>query len=123
MRGKKFKNLPWMKDNPSGKKHMHVRKGDKVIVCSGADRSAEAREVIEVFAESGKVLVKGVNQRWKHLARSKDNPNGGRIRKEFPIDGSKVLIYSEKAKKGVRTRSQLIDGKRVRVGTCGTRFD
>jgi hypothetical protein len=34
------------------------------------------------------------------------------------------LLYSEKAGKGVRTRVEMIDGKKVRVGTsCGTRFD
>ena len=122
MRGRKFKALPWS-GNKSGKKRMHVKKGDKVVVCSGADRSDEAREVVQVFAETGTVLVKGVNMRWKHLRRSKDNPNGGRVKKEFPIDASKVLLYSESAKKGVRTRSQLVDGKRIRVGTCGTKFD
>ena len=46
------------------------------------------------------------------------------MEKEFPIDASNVLLYSEKAGKGVRTRIELKDGKRVRVGIpCGTEFD
>lgn len=103
---------------------MHVKKGDKVVVISGADKSDEVCEVLQVDAEAGKVIVKEVNMRWKHLKRSQQNPQGGRIRKEFPIDASNVLLYSEKAGKGVRTGIEIIDGKRVRVGKpCGTKFD
>lgn len=126
MRGRKFQNIPWA-DNKSGKKRMHVKKGDKVVVISGAYRSSEPREVISVDATKGKVLVRGVNLRWKHQKRSQQNPQGGRNRTEYPIDVSKVLLYSEKAKKGVRTRNQVatVEGKTksIRVGTCGTKFD
>jgi large subunit ribosomal protein L24 len=103
---------------------LHVKRGDKVVVRSGADRGAEPREVLQVYADTGLVLVKGVNLRWKHVRRSQQNPKGGRIQKEFPIDASNVLLWSEKAGKGVRTRIEFADGKRVRVGIpCGTRFD
>ena len=101
----------------------HVKKGDKVVVIAGADKSDTVHEVLQVMAESGKVIVKDVNMRWKHQRRSQQNPKGGRVRKEFPVDASNVLLYSEKAGKGVRTRTEVVDGKRVRVGTCGTRFE
>lgn len=101
----------------------HVKKGDKVVVIAGADKSDTVREVLQVHAEDGKVLVKDVNMRWKHMRRSQQNPKGGRVRKEFPIDASNVLLFSEKAGKGVRTRTEVVDGKKVRVGTCGTRFE
>ena len=126
MRGRTFKNLPWA-ENKSGKKRMHVKKGDKVVVISGAYRSNEPKEVLSVDAEAGKVVVAGVNMRWKHQKRSQQNPQGGRNRTEHPMDVSKVLLFSEKAKKGVRTRNTLVTvegkAKRVRVGTCGTQFD
>lgn len=119
MRGTKHK--PGM---VPGRRSLHVKKGDKVVVISGADKSGTPSEVIQIFAEAGRVLVKGVNLRWKHLRRSTQNPQGGRIQKEFPIAASKVMLWSEKAGKGVRTRSQIVDGKRVRVGVpCGTRFE
>jgi large subunit ribosomal protein L24 len=106
------------------RRKMHVRKGDKVVVTAGADRSNEPREVLEVDAESGRVIVAGVNIRVKHARRSQQNPQGGRIEKEFPIDASNVLLWSDKAGKGVRTRIEVVDGKRVRVGVpCGTHFD
>src|SRR5262245_37364453 len=107
MRGRKFANLPWA-DNRSGKKRMHVKKGDKVVVISGAYKDEEPREVLSVDAVNGTVLVQGVNLRWKHERKSKKSPQGGRARKEHPIDASKVLLFSEKAKKGVRTRIEVV---------------
>lgn len=102
----------------------HVKKGDKVVVITGAYKSAEPREVLRIDRDSLRIIVKDVNMRWKHQRRSQQNPQGGRVQKEFPIDVSNVLLYSEEAKKGVRTRIQLKDGKRIRVGIpCGTEFD
>ena len=109
---------------PTGPGKMHVRKGDKVVVIKGADRGDEPREVLEIHPETGRVVVAEVNVRIKHARRSQENPQGGRIEQECPIDASNVLLWSEKAGKGVRTRTELIDGKRVRVGvSCGTKFD
>lgn len=103
---------------------LHVRKGDKVVVIAGADRSDEPREVLQVDAESGRVVVQGVNVRWKHVRRAQQRSESGRVQREFPIHASNVLVYSEKAGKGVRTRRELRDGKRVRIGVpCGTNFD
>jgi large subunit ribosomal protein L24 len=116
----------------SPRRHPRIRKGDKVVVITGADKSAEAREVLHVYPETGKVLVKDVNMRWHHERRSQQNPKGGRIQKEAPIDLSNVLLFSETARKGVRLRIRIEEHenaagekkkRRVRVGTCGTRFD
>jgi large subunit ribosomal protein L24 len=113
-------------------RHPRIRKGDKVVVRTGADKSSEPREVLHVYPETGKILVKGVNMRWHHERRSQQNPKGGRLHKESPIDISNVLLFSEKAGKGVRIRIEFEEhenaaGKkkqrRVRVGSCGTRFD
>ena len=105
------------------KRTLHVKKGDKVVVISGADKSDKVRDVLQVFVASNQVLIKDVNLRWKHLRKSQQNPQGGRVRKEFPIHASKVLLYSEKAGKGVRTGKTVVDGKRIRVGKpCGTHF-
>ena len=104
----------------------HIKRGDKVVVISGADKpqEPEAKEVLRVIKERNQVVVKEVNMRWKHLKRSQANPKGGRVRREFPIHISNVLLYSEKAGKGVRTRVEVRDGKKVRVGvSCGTVFD
>jgi large subunit ribosomal protein L24 len=70
------------------------------------------------------VIVQGVNLRWKHHKRSQQNPKGGRVQMEQPIDASNVLLFSDKLGKGTRTKVQVVDGKKVRVGVrCGTKFD
>ncbi len=103
---------------------IHIKKGDKVVVISGADKSDKSHEVLDVFADIGKVLVKDVNMRFNHTPRSQQNPQGARVRKECPIDASNLLLYSEKAGKGVRTAIQVVDGKKIRIGKpCGTKFD
>ena len=99
-----------------------IKVGDKVVVISGADKSSEPKEVLQVH-EDERVVVAGVNMRWKHEKPSQASPKGGRTRSEFPIHISNVLIHSEKAGKGVRTRVEKRDGKKVRVGIpCGTVF-
>jgi large subunit ribosomal protein L24 len=102
---------------------VHVKKGDKVVVTSGQYKSNEPREVLKVQAD-GRIIVQGVNLRWKHQRRSQQNPKGGRVQLEMPIAASKVLVFSEKLGKGTRTKVQVVAGKKCRVGVkCGTNFD
>jgi large subunit ribosomal protein L24 len=99
-----------------------IQEDDSVVVIAGADKSDQPRKVIQVLED--RVIVEGVNLRWKHEKPSQQSPKGGRTRREFPIDISNVLLFSEKAGKGVRTRIQVKDGKKVRVGVpCGTVFE
>jgi large subunit ribosomal protein L24 len=44
---------------------MHVRKGDTVIVIAGNDKG-KVGEIKSVQLERGRVIVSGVNLRWKH---------------------------------------------------------
>ena len=111
-------------NKPKVRRKLHVKKGDKVVVTAGQYKSNEPREVLRVDAESGRVIVQGVNLRWKHQRRSQQNPKGGRVQLEQPIDASNVLLFSEKLGKGTRTKVQIVDGKKRRVGvSCGTQFD
>lgn len=113
----------FQKQKPAHKK-LHVKKGDKVVVTAGQYKSNEPHEVLRVDAEKGRVIVQGVNLRWKHQKRSQQNPKGGRVQLEMPIPAGKVLLWSEKLGKGTRTKIQMIGGKKSRIGVrCGTNFD
>lgn len=106
------------------RKQLHVKKGDKVVVTAGQYKSDEPREVLKVDSIKRRVIVQGVNLRWKHQRPSQQNPKGGRVQIEQPIDVSNVLLFSEKLGRGTRTKIELVDGKKVRVGVrCGTHFD
>ena len=83
---------------------MKIRKGDTVIVISGNDRG-QTGTVQEVLREKNRVLVEGVNLRYRHRKPTQQNPQGERVRIESSINASNVMIYDEKAKKGVRKRA------------------
>jgi large subunit ribosomal protein L24 len=83
---------------------MHVRKGDLVEVRSGNDRGRSG-EVKQAFPREGRVLVEGVNLRWKHRRPSQQNPKGERVQVEVPIHVSNVKLAAQQpAKRGGRRR-------------------
>lgn len=91
---------------------MHVRKGDKVIVIAGNDKGKIGEIKLAVPTEC-RVVVEGVNLRWKHKKPTQKEPKGERIQLEFPIHASNVMLYDEKAGKGVRKRpAQSAQGKK-----------
>ncbi|MGE0707207.1 MAG: 50S ribosomal protein L24 [Planctomycetota bacterium] len=75
-----------------GTKHLeklHIKKDDLVIVLSGDDRGTRGK-VMRTIPSEGMVVVEGVNRKWKHLRRSQENPQGGRVEREFPFPACKV---------------------------------
>ena len=102
-------------------KKLHVKSGDRVEVTTGVYKGAQGR-VLEVMPDEGKVMVEGVNIKYKHVRRTRDNPRGGRTEMEAPIDASNVMVVCnnrecERYDRGVRIRKQVQDdGSKIR--TC-----
>lgn len=69
----------------------HVKKGDQVVVTSGAFRGAQGI-IIEVQPSKGRVLIEGVRMIKKCVKPSQERPNGGIIEKEGPIHISNVKL-------------------------------
>ena len=91
-----------------------VKKGDKVVVLAGNDKG-KTGDVLRVNTASGKVLVQGVNRVYRHLRPSRQNPQGGRIQKEMPIDISNVLPVDPKTNQPTRVGIRVNkDGSRER---------
>jgi large subunit ribosomal protein L24 len=102
---------------------MHIKTGDEVVVISG-NHTGKRGKILRIQKKEDRVYIEGVNVREKALARTQQSPQGGTIEREFPIHISNVLLWSEKAKKGVRTRMEGTGRDKVRVGVpCGTKFD
>ena len=78
----------------------HVKKGDQVVVISGAHKGAQGT-VREVQPGKGRVLVEGVRMIKKTVRPSQDKPQGGIIDKEGPIHISNVKLLEAKAKTAV----------------------
>lgn len=93
---------------------MHIKTGDKVQVISGKHKGATGK-VLEAFPKENRVIVEGVNLQTKHVKAKSVNQSGGIVQTEGKIHASNVLLYSEKSGKGVRTRTEIVDGKKVRV--------
>lgn len=102
---------------------MHIKIGDEVQVIAGNSRG-ERGKVLRINRDEQRVIVEGVNIRVKNLQKTQQNPEGGRIEVEMPIAASNLLLWSEKASKGVRTKIEVSGDKKIRVGIpCGTKFD
>ena len=100
--------------------HIHVKKGDTVIVNSGADKGVKGK-VLKAMPADNKVVVEGVNVRTKHVKPRKQGEAGGIIKSEVAIHASKVNVYCEKCKQGVRIKHvENKEGAKVRVcAKCG----
>lgn len=93
---------------------MKIKKGDKVIVISGADKGTVG-EVTKVLLDKDQVVVEGVNVRKKALKPTQANPDGGIVEQEMPIHVSNVMAYDAKAKKASKIGYKDVKGKKTRV--------
>ncbi len=91
-----------------------LKTGDTVIVRSGADRGKTGR-ILRVDRKHNQVVVEGVNMKFKHLKRSQENPQGGRIEREYPLDISNVAYLDPGTGKGVRLGVTGTGREKVRV--------
>ncbi len=92
-----------------------IRKGDEVIVTTGKDKGRRGT-VLEVH-QDGRLLVEGINIAKKHVKANPNNPGeqGGIIDTAMPIQGSNVLVFNPKSKKGERVGIRTEDdGSKVR---------
>ena len=89
-----------------------LRKGDKIIVISGKDKS-KTGEVNRVIPKDGKALVTGVNTVVRHTKQTQTD-QGGRITKEMPIDISNLALVDPKSGGPTRVGFKLVEGKKVR---------
>jgi large subunit ribosomal protein L24 len=98
----------------------HVRKGDMVIVTSGAYKGKRGK-VLRLVGD--RVVVEKVAMIKRHQKPTQKTPQGGIIDKEGTIHISNVALYDDKLGRGTRTRSAVDGDTKVRVGvTSGTKF-
>jgi large subunit ribosomal protein L24 len=106
---------------------MLIKQGDTVVVIAGAKRALDkrdgkTRQVLSVNRQTGKAIVEGLNLVLKHVKRSQKNPQGGRLKKEMPVDISNLQYYCSTCAKGVRLGARFLeDGSKERYcKKCGT---
>ncbi|KAA0209045.1 50S ribosomal protein L24 [bacterium] len=100
---------------------MHIIVGDLVQIIKGKDRpqTAEDRKqpsgkVLKVDRAKGRVIVEGKNLVWKHLRKSEQRPQGGRVQREAFLPVANVLPFNTKSSKAERIHFKVVDGKKAR---------
>jgi large subunit ribosomal protein L24 len=102
---------------------LKIKKGDIVQIIAGNDKGARGRVLI-LDSDKRQVLVEGVNVRKKHQRPNQQNPKGGIMSKEMPVNYSNVQMvdsdknptrigirHEEKNEKLVPVRFALSNGK------------
>ena len=110
---------------------MHIKKDDIVQIIKGKDRPQTPEDrarpsgrVLRVQRESGRVIVEGKNLVWKHLRKTEQNPQGGRVQREAAIPAANVMLFNEETKRAERVAYKRVDGKKVRYfKSTGTQID
>ena len=101
--------------NRRNKRKIRIVKGDRVRVIRGNFREMEGN-VLRVERDAGRVVVEGVNMRKRHQAPTQDNPEGGIITFEAPIDISNVMLIEPASGEASRVRVQIeADGTKERI--------
>jgi large subunit ribosomal protein L24 len=75
----------------SKKQNVHVKIGNQVTIISGFHKN-ETGEIIKVNKKTGKVIVQGINFKFKHVKPNTENEIGEIKQFEAPIDHSNVKL-------------------------------
>lgn len=92
-----------------------LKKGDMVVVRAGRDKG-KSGEILAMFPERARALVRGVNMVKRHQKPDAKNPKGGIVSRESSIHISNLGALDKKSGKPSRLflrRNQ--DGKKERV--------
>ena len=87
---------------------LKLKKGDTVKIITGNDKGSTG-EVLKVLIDHNKVIVAGVNKKKKHTKPSSQNPQGGIIENEAPIQISNVMLLDGDVASRVGRKS--VDGQ------------
>uniref|UniRef100_UPI0039A50091 50S ribosomal protein L24 n=1 Tax=Ornithobacterium rhinotracheale TaxID=28251 RepID=UPI0039A50091 len=92
---------------------LKIKKGDQVVVLSGSDKGRKG-EVLQVRPKDNKAIVQGVNVIKKHTKPSAQNPQGGILETEAPIQISNLAIVDPETGKPTRVGFRVEGDKKVR---------
>lgn len=73
------------------KQKMHIKIGDNVIIIAGSHKN-KVGKVIKLYPDSGRIVVKGINLKFKHMKPMKENEVGEIQQIEAPIHHSNVKL-------------------------------
>lgn len=75
-------------------KKLNIKIGDNVKIISGSEKN-KTGEVVKIDQKNGKILIKGINFKFKHIKPNRENEIGEIIQVESPIHHSNVQLISK----------------------------
>lgn len=91
---------------------LKIKKGDTVIVISGASRGKQGK-VLEVYPKENRALVEGVNMIHRHTKPNAQEQQGGIVKKEAPLNISNLMLLVGNVP--TRVGKKVEDGKIIRI--------
>jgi large subunit ribosomal protein L24 len=92
-----------------------IRKGDTVLVISGAERGKRG-EVLRVLPKEQRAVVQGVNVAQRHTKPRGLGQPGGIVPVEAPVHLSNLQLVDPKTDRPTRVGFRILeDGRKVRV--------
>jgi len=92
---------------------LKIKSGDVVRVIAGDHKGTEGK-VLKVDREKNKAIVEGANMVSKHTKPSAQNPQGGIVKKEAPIQISNIALIDPKTKGTTKVGFKIEGDKKVR---------
>jgi large subunit ribosomal protein L24 len=114
------------KRHDAGTFRLHVRKGDTVLVLSGADAGKRGR-VIQSIPQRERVIVEDVNVVTRHQRPRTRQPTAdqqGIVRKPAGVHASNVMLVCPSCNQPTRIAHRESEGRSVRICKhCGELID
>ena len=87
-----------------------IRKGDTVVVITGADKGKQG-EVLTVMPKEDRAVVRGVNVAKRHTKPQGMGQPGGIVEKELTIHLSNVMLVDPKSGKPTKVGFRVLTGE------------
>ncbi len=88
-----------------------IRKGDVVLVTTGKSKGQRG-EVLQVFPDAGKAIVKGAAMARHHTKPTGMGQPGGLVDREAAIDLSNLKLVDPKTEKPTKVGFRILEGGR-----------
>lgn len=95
---------------------MNIKRNDNVKILAGKDKGKSGK-VLQVFNESNRVSVDGVNLLIKHLRPRRQGEKGSRVEFAAPMNVSNVMLICPKCNQPTRVRHLIIKAENGKKGS------
>ncbi|MBU0732382.1 50S ribosomal protein L24 [Patescibacteria group bacterium] len=95
---------------------MKLQKGDQVQILAGKDKGKKGK-IIQIFPDSDRIVVEGVNKMVKHLRAKRENEGGQRVEFDGPFRADNAALICSKCNKPTRIGYKFLENKK-KTRTC-----